>query len=254
MNHATDPDHVVAVTTILSRERRIAAAARIGIVWGLGHSATVVAVGSAIILLKITIPARIGLAMEFAVGVVLIMLGIPSLRGIIRFLVDKLVRPVVKTSGPIAHSHPHSHGGVVHTHPHVHQHMDSEGVRLHDHFGDPPSAASSGRPLLRSFGVGLVHGLAGSAAIALLALSAIPSPTWAAAYLAVFCVGTICGMLLITVAVAIPFTLASARLNVLHRVMQSGAGLISFGFGLLLVWQIAAVDHLFGPAPTWSPH
>src|SRR5271169_4069344 len=76
MRHATDPDHVIAVTTILSRERRLAVAARIGVVWGLGHTLTVLLVGAAIIVFKIAIPARLGLAMEFAVAVVLILLGV----------------------------------------------------------------------------------------------------------------------------------------------------------------------------------
>ena len=78
MRHATDPDHVIAVTTILSRERRLAVAARIGVVWGLGHTITVLIVGAAIIVFKIAIPARLGLAMEFAVAVVLILLGVSA--------------------------------------------------------------------------------------------------------------------------------------------------------------------------------
>jgi len=68
MRHATDPDHVIAVTTILSRERRLSVATRIGVVWGLGHTTTVLIVGAAIILFKISIPTRLGLAMEFAVA------------------------------------------------------------------------------------------------------------------------------------------------------------------------------------------
>ncbi len=78
MRHATDPDHVIAVTTILSREHRLGAATRIGVIWGLGHTLTVLLVGAAIIIFKIAIPARLGLAMEFAVAIVLILLGIGS--------------------------------------------------------------------------------------------------------------------------------------------------------------------------------
>ena len=76
MRHATDPDHVVAVTTMLSREQRIGAATRIGIIWGMGHTVTVLAVGAAIIVFKLGVPVRLGLAMEFAVAIVLILLGI----------------------------------------------------------------------------------------------------------------------------------------------------------------------------------
>jgi len=76
MRHATDPDHVIAVTTILSREHRLGAATRVGVVWGLGHTMTVLIVGAAIIVFKIAIPTRLGLAMEFAVAIVLILLGV----------------------------------------------------------------------------------------------------------------------------------------------------------------------------------
>src|ERR1700691_6309016 len=84
MRHATDPDHVIAVTTIVSRERRLLAASCVGIVWGLGHTLTVLLVGAAIIVFKIAIPIRLGLAMEFAVAVVLILLGVGAASRILR--------------------------------------------------------------------------------------------------------------------------------------------------------------------------
>ena len=110
------------------------------------------------------------------------------------------------------------------------------------------------RPLLRAFGVGLVHGLAGSAAIALLVLSAIPQPLWATLYLVIFCVGTIAGMGLITTAIATPFMVAAQRMAWMHRGLVSSSGLMSFGFGLLLAYRIGIGDHLFGAAPIWTPH
>ena len=88
MRHATDPDHVIAVTTIVSRERRLTAASRVGIVWGLGHTLTVLAVGAAIIVFKIAIPARLGLAMEFAVAIVLILLGVGAFASLVQFVVE----------------------------------------------------------------------------------------------------------------------------------------------------------------------
>jgi len=119
--------------------------------------------------------------------------------------------------------------------------------------GSLPSFASR-RPLLKSFAVGLVHGLAGSAAIALLVLSAIPQPLWATLYLAVFCVGTIIGMGLITTAIATPLIVASRRMSSLHQRLVIGSGLLSFGFGLFLAYQIGIVDRLFDAAPIWTPH
>ncbi len=267
MRHATDADHVVAVTAILSRERKIAVAARIGAVWGLGHTLTVMAVGAAIIILKIAIPARLGLAMEFAVALALIALGANAAADLIRSIARKILgRP--HPADPAAHVHSHRHlhfqadfnESFAHSHPHVHSigraHSADAG---HEHLTLAEEPARFGffarfaatRPLTRSFAVGLVHGLAGSAAIALLVLSAIPQPLWAAAYLAVFCAGVILGMALLTIAIAAPFIFAARRFTHLHEALVAGSGLLSFGFGLVLAYQIGFVERLFGTALPW---
>src|SRR6202047_1693179 len=108
MRHATDPDHVIAVSTIVSRERSILKAALIGILWGCGHTITIVAVGAGIILFGIVIPPRVGLTMEFSVGLMLILLGILNLSGIMRWITDT-VTPLQAGQ----HSHPHGHGDFV---------------------------------------------------------------------------------------------------------------------------------------------
>jgi len=252
MRHATDPDHVIAVTTILSREHRLTAATRIGVIWGLGHTLTVLLVGAAIIVFKIAIPARLGLAMEFAVAVVLIMLGIGSAAGLVRNAATRF-RGGSTGDGMIVHAHAHTHDGAMHAHPHVHaSHQDAAHDDHRIAVEALPSFATR-RPLLRSFAVGLVHGLAGSAAIALLVLSAIPQALWATLYLAIFCVGTIIGMGLITTAIATPFMLASRRASWTRQTLVTGSGLLSFGFGLFLAYHIGIVDHLFSAAPIWIP-
>ncbi|HEY1850149.1 MAG TPA: hypothetical protein VGG60_03915 [Candidatus Binataceae bacterium] len=264
MRHATDPDHVVAVTTILSRETRLGAAARVGVIWGLGHTLTVLLVGAAIIVFKIAIPTRLGLAMEFAVAVVLILLGIGAAFRLLRRFARHISGDRLHHSDSIAlHSHHHAHLNATHDHPHIH-------LRSHDHHPDDlvnplsdepkildemaPRSFAARSPLLRSFSVGLVHGLAGSAAIALLVLSAIPQPLWATLYLVVFCLGTIVGMGLITTAIAMPFMMASRRMSWLHEGFVTSAGLLSFGFGMFLAYQIGVVDRLFSSAPIWTPH
>jgi hypothetical protein len=265
MRHATDPDHVIAVTTILSRERRFTAATRIGIVWGFGHTLTVLAVGALIIVFKIAIPARLGLTMEFAVAMVLILLGVgAAVRLVQRIAAEMAGAPLTAGAPPTVHSHPHCHGEGLHRHSHTHPH--SEGHDLldpsddqmpeHDHLlaAEEMSPFAARRRLLRSFGVGLVHGLAGSAAIALLVLSAIPQPVWATIYLMIFCIGTILGMGLITTAIATPFLVAAHRLSWLHQGFITCSGLLSFGFGLFLAYQLGVVDHLFGTIPIWTPH
>ncbi len=257
MRHATDPDHVIAVTTILSRERRLAVAARIGVVWGLGHTITMLIVGAAIIIFKIAIPARLGLAMEFAVAVVLILLGVGAAASLIRKAATRMRGGSSKQAALVVHAHAHAHDGTVHLHPHVHigPHQDGDDSAHHDHRipADRLPSFAARRPLLRSFTVGLVHGLAGSAAIALLVLSAIPQPLWATLYLAIFCVGTVIGMGLITTAIATPFMVVSRRASWIHQGLVTGSGLLSFGFGLFLAYQIAIVDHLFRAAPIWIP-
>jgi len=257
MRHATDPDHVIAITTILSRERRLAVAARIGIVWGLGHTLTVLLVGAAIIIFKIAIPTRLGLAMEFAVAIVLILLGIGAAAGVIRNAATLIRGGSSVDENLIVHAHAHSHDGAMHAHPHAHlaHHEDAHDATHHDHRIAPEALPtfSARRPLLRSFAVGLVHGLAGSGAIALLVLSAIPNPLWATLYLAIFCIGTVIGMGLITTAIATPFMLVSRRASWIRQTLVTGSGLLSFGFGLFLAYQIGIVDHLFSSAPIWIP-
>ena len=120
MRHATDPDHVIAVTTILSRERRLVVAARIGVIWGLGHTMTVLIVGAAIIVFKIAIPVRLGLAMEFAVAVMLILLGVGSAAGLLRRAAIRMLGASARDESLIVHAHPHTHDGAMHAHPHVH--------------------------------------------------------------------------------------------------------------------------------------
>jgi hypothetical protein len=257
MRHATDPDHVIAITTILSRERRLSVAARIGVVWGLGHTITVLIVGAAIIVFKIAIPTRLGLAMEFAVAVVLILLGIGAAASLVRKGASRMRGGSSSDEGLIVHAHAHAHDGAMHAHPHVHlsAHNAVDDTMHHDHrlATDALPSFAARRPLMRSFAVGLVHGLAGSAAIALLVLSAIPEPLWATLYLAIFCVGTIVGMGLITTAIATPFMIVSRQASWIRRTLVTGSGLLSFGFGLFLAYQIGIVDHLFSAAPIWIP-
>jgi len=235
MKHATDADHVIAVTTIVSRERRIARAAMVGAVWGIGHTMTVLIVGGAIVLFKLAVPIRIAAAMEFAVAIVLVLLGVSTLWSIAR---DRAAARGSGSSsdGPLVHSHAHSHGDIMHSHPHAH--LDGEDA--HDHVAAVASAKPARSPLWRPLGVGVVHGLAGSAAIALLVLSAIPDPLWAIVYLMVFGSGTVLGMVAITTAIGLPIAFTASRLGRLNRTLAATAGLVSLGFGLFLAFQIGA--------------
>jgi high-affinity nickel-transport protein len=199
MRHATDADHVVAVTTIVSQQRSIARAAGVGALWGAGHTATIVLVGGAILLFRLAVPPRLGLAMEFAVAVMLILLGVRSLQA--------------ARSG--------HHGATW----------------------------SPARPVL----VGFVHGMAGSAFVAMLVLTAIESATIGIAYLLVFGLGTIAGMALVTAAIAVPAAYAAARVTGAQRYVQLAAGVASVCFGLLLAHRVGVTDGLFAATPSWTP-
>jgi len=250
MRHATDPDHVIAVTTIVSRQRSIRQAALIGALWGIGHTITILAVGSAIILFGLVIPPRVGLTMELSVGLMLILLGILNLSGIMRWITET-VTPLA--SGQ--HSHPNGHGDYVHAHPHGHS------PEKHGHLDSATPVSWMDRTfgrlglyqLVRPLAVGIVHGLAGSAAVALLVLTTIRVPSWAVLYLLVFGIGTVAGMMLITAAIAVPFTFSENRFARLNRGLGLASGLLSIAFGFFIVYQMGFVYGLFTQRPIWVP-
>jgi len=253
MRHATDPDHVIAVTTIVSRQRSLRQASLVGALWGIGHTVTILLVGGAIIVFGLVIPPRLGLTMELSVALMLILLGVLNLTGALRWINDTL--GATRAPGGVGHSHAHRHDDYVHSHPHGHGALD------HGHRDDQTPQAWLDRAfgglgvyqLARPLVVGLVHGLAGSAAVALLVLATIREPRWAIAYLLVFGVGTIAGMMLITAGIAVPFTYTAHRFARINRHLATASGLLSLLFGLFLVYQIGFVDGLFSATPHWTP-
>jgi hypothetical protein len=253
MRHATDPDHVVAVSTIVSRERSIVKAGFIGVLWGVGHTITILLVGAGIILFDLAIPVRIGLTMEFSVGLMLILLGVLNLTGAMKWISEKFSPAHPKVTG--GHAHLHEHGSQVHLHWHSH----SPEKEHHGESLTPPrwmGGSSSGLGLfhtLRPLFVGLVHGLAGSAAVALLVLSTIHEPKWGVLYLLIFGVGTIAGMMLITAAIALPFSFAGYKFAWLNQTLVTGSGLASLAFGFFVCYQVGFVDGLFTSHPSWTP-
>jgi ABC-type nickel/cobalt efflux system permease component RcnA len=241
MRHATDSDHVVAVTTIVSRQRQIGTAAMTGIFWGIGHSITLLVVGGAIVVFGLVIPQRLGMGLEFCVALMLILLGWLNLRAFRRSVGS------VTSNEQHVHEHVHEHGDYVHRHPHGHdpeKHGHSEKdvptARMDRQFG-----RSHFYRLLRPVIVGVVHGLAGSAAVALLVLPIIRDPIWAMMYLLIFGAGTIAGMMLITAAIAAPITYSANCFRAFNRYVGPAAGVLSLIFGLFLVYQIGYVDGLF---------
>jgi sulfite exporter TauE/SafE len=217
MRHATDPDHVIAVGTIVSREPTVRGAALIGVVWGIGHSLTILAVGGAIVLLGFVIPPRLGLGMELSVAIMLIILGGLTVAGRLRRI----------AAGE----------ATAEVHERVHA----------------PWLPRDRFQMLRPFVVGVVHGLAGSAAVALLVVAVIPSPVWALVYLLVFGMGTVAGMMLVTIVTVLPFLHGGRRLGSVHRYLALASATLSLVFGFFLVYRIGIVDGLFTAHPLWTP-
>jgi ABC-type nickel/cobalt efflux system permease component RcnA len=261
MRHATDPDHVIAVSTIVSRQRSIRQAGLIGVLWGIGHTITIFCVGAAIILFNVVIPPRIGLAMELAVGLMLILLGILNLTGVTQRIAHR--HTPGHTNGALVHTHLHQHDGVAHEHihghsPEVHMHLDPA-VSVEADQGPRNIFQRTLQKLglyqfLRPLAIGLVHGLAGSAAVALLVLAEIRDPRWAIAYLLVFGIGTIAGMMLITMMIGAPFAYTRKRFAPFHQGLGIASGVLSLAFGLFITFHIAIVDGLFARHPHWTPH
>ena len=252
MRHATDPDHVIAVTTIVSHQRNLLKAAMTGIFWGIGHTLTIFAVGTLIILFDVVIPARIGLSMELSVGLMLIVLGVMN---IVSFLRSARSIPQPDQDGDVIHRHPHSHGDYIHSHTHGH----APETHLHGAQQTPLTWLDRlfGRiglyQQLRPLVVGIVHGLAGSAAVALLILTTIRNPRWAIVYLLVFGAGTVGGMMLITMSIASAFNFFGKRHEKFSQRLGLASGLVSLAFGVSLAYQIGVANGLFTGHPQWTP-
>ena len=257
MRHATDADHVVAIATIVSREHSMAGSVLIGAAWGVGHTITVMAVGAAIIVFGVVIPPRLGMSMEFAVGIMLVLLGVLTLTGIGRAGGAAHAHAGVPGVHELdVHDHIHAHGDYLHRHPHGH------GPVAHGHADEHTPLARLDCGLgriafyewLRPFVVGLVHGLAGSAAVVLTILSIIREPGAALGYLLLFGLGTIVGMMLITLILSAPFTFTAVNLPKFNWRLRVASGLVSFSFGVVLIYGIGfAEGGLFTDAPTWEP-
>jgi hypothetical protein len=212
LRHALDVDHLAAVSTIVSVRRSVWGSSVVGALWGLGHTAALLAASLVVIGMHASIPPAVAQGLELGVAVMLVVLGVRLLATLGR--------------GGRLHVHAHTHEGVVHVHPHVH----APAMQVnHDH------APASRMP----FWVGLVHGLAGSAALMLAVLATIRSTPLALVYVAVFGCGSIGGMMAMSTLLSVPMVLAAGRFARAERVVRAGAALASVAVGLGLAWQIA---------------
>ena len=224
LKHAMEADHLVAVTTMVSEQRSIRRSALVGALWGAGHTISLLAAGVVVILLRVVIPARIASLLELAVAVMIIFLG------------GRVLYALLRRQKEI-HVHPHSHGGLTHSHLHFHGQEDAHRVTDSHPFGSASHYPGTGwRPLV----VGMVHGLAGSAALTLLVLTEVVrggSQALGLAYLLIFGVGSIGGMLLMSVFISLPFVFTSARFARVNQPVRLLAGIASVFFGMYYAWK-----------------
>lgn len=229
LKHATEADHLAAVATLVTGQSSYAQTAMQGVAWGLGHTFTLMLVGGVVLALGQSIPPNLAQVLELCVGVMLLLLGADVLRRLARRRI---------------HFHVHHHGAAV-THVHAHGHSESEqlaaaGARSH---AGTRHEHRHGLPL-RAVAVGTMHGLAGSAALILLSVDAVRSWQAGVAYLALFGAGSIAGMALLSVAIAVPLRLSAGRLGRLHSTTTALFGAVSCGIGLYLVVHIGVVQRL----------
>jgi len=220
LRHALDPDHVAAVSTFVTEEKNILRSSLVGIYWGMGHTASILIFGAAIVAFRLVVGERLSQFFEFAVGCMLIVLG------------TRVLLQLRKSD--VLHAHPHTHDGATHSHLHVHW-----GAAGHEH---QHHTVKFGK---RPFVVGVVHGMAGTAAVLLLVVGAIPSLLLAFGTILIFGVGTIGGMMAMSVLMSVPLTLAAGRWVLVERGIRLAAGLFSLAFGVYWAWQVGFVQGYF---------
>jgi sulfite exporter TauE/SafE len=208
--HATEADHLAAVSTIVSEKKNLFASSIIGGLWGLGHTISLFVVGLVVIFLKLQITPELEAKLEGGVGIMLVLLGVNALR------------KLYLTKDAHLHAHEHDHG---HKHVHIHSHGEKSDEKWHHNLSP------------RSVLIGMVHGLAGSAALMLLVVPTIKSPLMAIGYIVIFGVGSIGGMMLMSFIVGLPFHFTANNFVKMNQAIRLIAGVFSFGLGLSIIYE-----------------
>jgi len=227
LKHATEVDHVVAISTIVSRHKNVLRSAFVGALWGAGHTLSLLAIAIVVLWFRIAIPERVSGWLEFGVALMIIGLGVSALWRALR-------------NNSHVHLHQHTHNGLSHTHVHFHEHetqhaRDSQSQHSHR------VSRIGWKPVI----VGMMHGLAGSGALTLLVLTQISSAWVGLAYVLTFGFGSIAGMLLMSGLIGLPFALTSLKLTNAHQRLQTLAAILSICFGIWYAYKVGAAVLLF---------
>jgi len=227
MRHAMESDHVAAVASLVTKSPSLRESIRMGSVWGLGHTLTLFTLGSLVMLLDQLIPDRTALTLEFIVGIMLVLLGIDVIR---RFMRENM------------HIHPHRHAdGTLHMHVHAHAH---DGLQAHTHASH--DHAHAGRFPVRALLVGMMHGMAGSAALIVLTLQTVHSFGLGMLYIALFGMGSILGMAVLSTAIMLPLRHSATRYASLHQYLLLAIGTSTVLLGSSMMYRIGSGGGLLG--------
>mgnify|MGYP001817249390 CR=1 FL=1 len=216
MQHALEADHIAAVASLATRNRSVKETVRQGVSWGLGHALTLFLFGGLVVVMDTVVSERIAQGLELAVGFMLVLLGLDVLRRLIK---DRI------------HFHSHQHGETLHFHAHSHE----PGM---DHDSDPHQHEHPGRFPVRALFVGIMHGMAGSAALIILALNSVTSIAQGLGYIAMFGVGSILGMAVLAVVISLPLRYTSRSLTWAHNGLKATVGLVTIGLGCVLIYEL----------------
>ncbi|WXG52639.1 MAG: urease accessory protein [Candidatus Sedimenticola sp. (ex Thyasira tokunagai)] len=215
MQHATEADHMAAVASLATRSRSARETARQGLFWGVGHTLTLFLFGGLVLIMDSLVPQQLSHLLELAVGVMLVLLGGDVLRRLIR---DRI------------HFHSHHHGETLHFHAHSHSPGKPHNEEAHHH--NHPQ-----RLPLRSLLVGMTHGMAGSAALIVLALESVSSIAQGLLYIALFGAGSILGMILLAMVISLPLRYSAGTLTWAHNGLLAMVGLVTVGVGGHMIYQ-----------------
>ena len=227
LKHATEVDHVVAVSTIVSQHKNVLHSALVGALWGAGHTASLLVIAVIVLTLRVAIPERVSGWLELGVAVMIVCLGISALRRALRKNAD-------------VHVHQHNHDGLSHTHVHFHEEETRHAPASHSQHSHTVSRLGW-KPVL----IGMMHGLAGSGALTLLVLTQISSSLTGFFYVATFGLGSIVGMLLMSGLIGLPFALTSRKLTHVHLGIQTLAAVFSICFGIWYAYEASSNAQLF---------
>lgn len=222
MQHAMEADHVAAIASLATQNKSFGETAKQGAAWGIGHAATLFLVGGIVLMMDTLVPEHFAQGLELAVGFMLVFLGADVLRRLIKERI---------------HFHQHRHGETVHFHAHSHKsgQPHKQDPHQHEHIKSFP---------LRALFVGMMHGMAGSAALIILALNSVSSIGLGMLYIALFGIGSILGMTMLAVVISLPLRYSSRSFTWAHNGLKLMVGVVTIGLGSRLIYEVGVVQGL----------